>query len=133
MEFHAKSSLHQAWPWVVNIGLLGGLAALAPWQRGLASGQAVETPNGLCCGLTVGCGKGCTPVGSGSYEIVNHDYYSCQSYQSSLDQCSSGNATNYCGTDEVWAVPGCPGDQHHSEVELPAPSCSSGNYCGEAA
>jgi|GEM_PF-3775310 len=130
MESHGKSSLRPILPWIVNIGLLGGLAAVAPWQMA-ASGQ--ESPNGLCCGLTPGCGKACTPVGSGSYEIVNHDYYSCQSYNSSLDQCSGGNATNYCGTDEVWAVPGCPTNQPYNAVQLPAPSCSSGNYCGEGA
>ncbi len=132
MESHGKSSLRPILPWIVNLGLLGGLAAVAPWQMA-ASGQ--ESPNGLCCGLTAGCGQACTPLGSGSYKIVNQDYYSCQSYNSSADYCVSGAlGSAYCGIGMVWNVPGCPSDQNPAIAEVPRYGCTgTGNFCGEGA
>jgi hypothetical protein len=132
MKSQGKPSLRPIFPWIINLGLLGGLAALAPWQM-TASGQ--ESPDGLCCGLTAGCAKACTPIpnGSGSYEVTNHDYYSCQSYNSSLDYCDNGKlGSAYCGTMTVWSGTGCTGNSASSP--LPRYGCAgSSDFCGEGA
>lgn len=107
-------------------------AAVAPWQMA-ASGQ--ESPNGLCCGLTAGCGQACTSLGSGSYEIMNQDHYSCQSYNSGLDNCNFGPlGSAYCGIGMAWNVPGCPSNQNPAVGEVPRNGCTgTANSCGEGA